>query len=144
MEVIQDELELETAGHGHVYDVTARVTEWLRTVGAVDGVVTVHIPGSTAGITTIEFEAGAVRDFCEALERIAPSDKSYHHDLRWHDGNGFSHLRAGLIGPSLTVPIARGSLILGTWQQIVIVECDLEPRQRRVVLSFLGSVGGEP
>jgi secondary thiamine-phosphate synthase enzyme len=142
METRHHELELITEGHGHVYDVTTRVMGWLRTIVAADGLLTVHVPGSTAAITTIEFEPGAVRDLCEALERIAPSDRSYHHDLRWHDGNGFSHLRAALIGPSLTVPVASGSLILGRWQQIVLVECDLEPRQRRVALSFIGSVGG--
>ena len=142
MEVVQGELELATDGHGHVYDVTPRVAGWLRTFGAVDGAVTVHVPGSTAAVTTIEFEPGAVRDLCEALERIAPSDRSYHHDLRWHDGNGFSHLRAALIGPSLTVPVAGGCPALGRWQQIVLVECDLEPRQRRVVLSFIGVVAG--
>ncbi|MCK5375879.1 MAG: secondary thiamine-phosphate synthase enzyme YjbQ, partial [Acidobacteria bacterium] len=107
------------------------------------GQVTVFVPGSTAAVTTIEFEPGALRDLNEALERLAPSDGSYHHDLRWGDGNGFSHLRAALLGPSLSIPVATGGCVIGTWQQIVLVECDLRPRSRRVVLSFVGHADGE-
>ena len=139
MNVLQHEIELASEGHGHVYDLTEEVTMWLASITASDGQLTVFVPGSTAVITTIEFESGAVRDLVEALERIAPSDRSYHHDLRWGDGNGFSHLRAALMGPSLTVPVARGRCVIGTWQQIVLVECDLAPRLRRVVLSFVGT-----
>jgi secondary thiamine-phosphate synthase enzyme len=138
MDVNQIELELASDGHGHVYDLTEDVAAWLGSIAASDGQMTVFVPGSTAVITTIEFEPGAVRDLVEVLEQIAPSDRSYHHDLRWGDGNGFSHLRAALLGPSLTVPVARGRCVLGTWQQIVLVECDLAPRRRRVVLSFVG------
>ena len=138
MDVTQHEFELVSDGHGNVYDLTENVVAWLESIAASDGQITVFVPGSTAVITTIEFEPGAVRDLVEALERIAPSDRSYHHDLRWGDGNGFSHLRAALLGPSLTVPVAAGRCILGTWQQIVLVECDLAPRRRRVVLSFVG------
>mgnify|MGYP001606095105 CR=1 FL=1 len=111
---------------------------WLASIGAADGLLNIFVPGSTAVVTTIEFEPGAVKDLDEALEAIAPSQGTYHHDLRWGDGNGFSHLRAALMGPSLTVPVAAGRCILGTWQQIVLVECDLRPRARRVVLSFVG------
>jgi secondary thiamine-phosphate synthase enzyme len=138
MDVTQHEFDFATEGHGHVYDLTEEVRTWLGEVAAVEGQLTVFVPGSTAVITTIEFEPGAVRDLVEALERVAPSDRSYHHDQRWGDGNGFSHLRAALLGPSLTVPVARGRCVLGTWQQIVLVECDLAPRRRRVVLSFVG------
>lgn len=141
MDVFQHEISLDSEGHGHVYDLTERVATWLRSMAASDGQLTVFAPGSTAAITTIEFEPGAVRDLVEALERIAPSDRSYHHDLRWGDGNGFSHLRAALMGPSLTVPVAHGRCVIGTWQQIVLVECDLSPRRRRVVLSFVGTRG---
>ena len=137
------ELELETNGHGHLIDVTGSVLEWLQTVGADNGTVTVFVPGSTAAVTTIEFEPGAIRDLEEALERVAPSDRDYHHDRRWADGNGFSHLRAALLGPSLTVPVAAGRCCLGTWQQIVVVECDNRPRHRQLVLTFVGhAVGG--
>lgn len=140
MEVKQHEFELASEGHGNVYDLTEEVAAWLGSIAASDGQITIFVPGSTAVITTIEFEPGAVRDLVEALEQIAPSDRSYHHDLRWGDGNGFSHLRAALLGPSLTIPVARGRCVLGTWQQIVLVECDLAPRRRRVVLSFVGGV----
>jgi len=141
MNVAHHEFELASDGHGHVYDLTEDIAAWLGSIAASDGQLTVFVPGSTAGITTIEFEPGAVRDLVEALEQIAPSDRSYHHDLRWGDGNGFSHLRAALLGPSLAVPVVRGRCVLGTWQQIVLVECDLAPRRRRVVLSFVGVCG---
>ena len=143
MDVIHHELELASDGHGHVYDLTDEVVAWLGSIAAVEGQLTVFVPGSTAVITTIEFEPGAVQDLVEALEQLAPSDRSYHHDLRWGDGNGFSHLRAALLGPSLTVPVTRGRCVLGAWQQIVLVECDLAPRRRRVVLSFVGIWGQE-
>ena len=143
MNVARHEIELASEGHGHVYDLTEQVTAWLASITASEGQLTVFVPGSTAAITTIEFEAGAVRDLVEALERVAPSDRSYHHDLRWGDGNGFSHLRAALLGPSLTVPVTGGRCMIGTWQQIVLVECDLAPRRRRVVFSFVGFHGRE-
>lgn len=139
MAVLHTRLEMATEGHGHVLDLTAEVCSWLSSVDARDGQVTVFVPGSTAAVTTIEFEPGAVRDLDRALEAIAPHHGEYHHDLRWGDGNGFSHLRAALIGPSLTVPVIAGNPILGTWQQVVLVECDLAPRARSVVLTFMGT-----
>lgn len=142
MQAVQTELEINTDGHGHVIDLTADLRSWLVTLGAHEGQVTAFVPGSTAAITTIEFEPGAVRDLDEALETIAPSDREYHHDRRWGDGNGFSHLRAALLGPSLTVPVADGRPILGTWQQVVLVECDLGSRRRRLVFSFVGTTEG--
>ena len=142
MIVTHHELELSSAGHGHVVDLTAEVVGWLQSIGADEGQATVFVPGSTAAITTIEFEPGCVRDLDEALETIAPSDRSYHHDRRWGDGNGFSHLRAALMGPSLTVPVVDGRLLVGTWQQIVLVDCDVRARQRRVAFSFVGRAGG--
>ena len=142
MQALHHEIELASEGHGHVYDVTEPVISWLRSIAAAEGQVTVFVPGSTAAVTTIEFEPGAVSDLGTALEGIAPSAGSYQHDLRWGDGNGFSHLRAALLGPSLTVPVAGGQIILGTWQQIVVVECDLRPRRRRIVFSFVGAVAG--
>ncbi len=143
MRALRHETVIHSDGHGHVIDLSPLSIQWLQSIGAEDGQLTVFVPGSTAAVTTIEFEPGAVRDLGLALERIAPSDREYHHDLRWGDGNGFSHLRAALMGPSLTVPVAAGSCVLGTWQQIVLVECDLNARQRRVVFSFVGSTGGE-
>jgi secondary thiamine-phosphate synthase enzyme len=142
MQVQHHEMTIASEGHGHTYDLTDSVGVWLGSISATTGQVTVFVPGSTAAVTTIEYEPGALRDLDEALENIAPSDRSYHHDLRWGDGNGFSHLRAALMGPSMTVPVAGGRCILGTWQQIVLVECDLHPRRRRVVLSYVGDREG--
>jgi len=142
MRVVHDEVQLQTGGHGQVIDLTDRVTRWLREIGATEGQLTVFVPGSTGAVTTIEFESGCVRDLDEALERIAPFGRPYHHDRRWGDGNGFSHLRAALLGPSLTVPVAAGSCVLGRWQQVVVVECDLRPRGRRVLFSFVGECDG--
>ncbi len=138
MVVHQGEFEIATGGHGSVIDLSDNIGTWLGSVAAGDGQLTVFAPGSTAAITTIEYEPGAVADLNQALERIAPSDREYQHDRRWGDGNGFSHLRAALMGPSLTVPVAEGNCVLGTWQQVVLVDCDRGPRQRRVVLSFVG------
>lgn len=137
------QLEFETEGHGHVINLTPDVTAWLSSAGAFEGQVTVFVPGSTAAVTTIEFEPGALRDLEEALEVVAPSARTYHHDQRWGDGNGFSHLRAALLGPSVTVPVCEGHATLGTWQQLVLVECDRGSRKRRVVLSFVGSTKEE-
>ncbi len=138
MTVCHMDLQIRTSGHGDVHDLTPSIAEWLAGSGAREGLVTVFVPGSTAAVTTIEFEPGALADLEEALERVAPSDRSYHHDRRWGDGNGFSHLRAALLGPSVTVPVTGGRPVTGTWQQVVLVECDNRPRDRRVVLTFVG------
>jgi secondary thiamine-phosphate synthase enzyme len=143
MDVHHHELTLATEGHGDVHDLTGEASAWLEAISGRDGLLNVFVPGSTGVVTTIEFEPGCVRDLDDALERIAPSDRGYHHDRRWGDGNGFSHLRAAMIGPSLTVPVAGGRCVHGTWQQIVLVECDLRPRSRRVVLSFVGRCEGD-
>jgi len=142
MEIRHQQLTLNTRGHGEVDDLSAAIDNWLAELGAQNGLVNVFVPGSTAAVTTIEYEDGALSDLDEALESIAPSNREYHHDRRWGDGNGFSHLRAALLGPSLTLPVAGGAVVRGTWQQVVLVECDNRARQRRVVLSFLGTVGG--
>ncbi len=142
MAVSRHELELTTTGHGQVVDLTPDLERWLADIRGAEGLVNVFVPGSTAAVTTLEFEPGCVRDLDEALERVAPSDRPYHHDRRWGDGNGFSHLRAALIGPSLTVPVAAGRCALGTWQQVVLVECDRGARRRRVVLTFIGEREG--
>jgi secondary thiamine-phosphate synthase enzyme len=123
-------------------DLTGEATAFIGEIDATEGLLNVFVPGSTGAVTTIEFEPGCVEDLDEAMEHIAPSDRPYHHDRRWGDGNGFSHLRAALLGPSLTLPVAAGRCVLGTWQQVVLVDCDLRPRQRRVVLSFVGDCAG--
>ena len=138
MQVTHHEIIIETQGYGHVVDLSPEIEQWLSELEAGDGLINIFVPGSTAAVTTIEFEDGALRDLGEALEKIAPSDREYHHDRRWGDGNGFSHLRAALLGPSLTVPVDGGSSLRGTWQQVVVVDCDNRPRRRRVIVSFIG------
>lgn len=137
--VQSDIIELGTNGFGDTKDITGAVEAFLEKTGAKDGLVTVFCCGSTGTITTIEFEPGVIRDLCEALEKIAPSDTPYHHDEAWHDGNGFSHVRAALMKPSLSVPVIEGKMVLGTWQQIVFVDFDNRPRKRKIVVQVIGS-----
>lgn len=132
------ELTFETEGDGTIVDLTEQVAQLIRKSGCNSGTVTVFVPGSTAGITTIEYEPGLLKDLPEFFEKIVPSEKSYHHDETWHDGNGFSHLRAALVGPDTTVPFVAGELTLGTWQQIVLLDFDNRPRSRRVVVQIMG------
>ena len=130
-------LEFETQS-GEVLDITDEVQGALQSTSLQAGVVIVFIQGSTGAITTIEFEDGLVADLAEALKRLAPREIDYAHNERWHDGNGHSHIRAALLGPSLTVPFVEGRLTLGTWQQIVFLELDNRPRQRKVIVQILG------
>ena len=110
----------------------------LRDSGISSGIVTVFVPGSTAGVTTIEYESGAIVDFKKAVDRIAPKGIHYDHDARWGDGNGYSHIRASLLGPSLTVPFSSSRLLLGTWQQIIVVDFDNGPRRRELIIQIVG------
>jgi len=121
-----------------VVDVSSQVADAVRRSGIRDGLATVFVPGATAGVTTVEYESGLVADLKEAFERLVPRDARYAHDARWGDGNGFSHVRAALLKSSLSVPVSGGTLITGTWQQIVVVDFDNRPRQRRVVVQVLG------
>jgi secondary thiamine-phosphate synthase enzyme len=132
------DFSLKTSGDSDLIDITGEVTKVLRDSGISSGIVTIFVPGSTAGVTTIEYEEGAVRDFQAAIERIAPKGIHYHHDARWGDGNGYSHIRASLLGPSLAVPFSSSKLLLGTWQQIVLIDFDNRPRTRRVLIQVLG------
>jgi secondary thiamine-phosphate synthase enzyme len=136
--VITKELQLSTKGNCDIQDITPQVEEAVRASGMGDGIVTIFCPGSTGGLSTIEFESGVVHDLCQVLDEIAPPDRDYRHHLRWHDDNGHSHVRAALIGPSLTVPVVEGQLTLGTWQQIVFLDLDTSARSRRLVLQVLG------
>jgi len=138
MTVHHSELPVATRGEGAMHDLTAGVTEAVRASGITEGTVTVFVPGSTAGITTIEYEPGLVRDFPAAMERFAPRDLRYAHDETWHDGNGHAHVRASALGPSVTVPVAAGRPLLGTWQQIVLVDFDNRSRSRRIVVTVMG------
>ncbi len=127
-----------TKGFCDVKDITQTVAAAAAESGLTQGTVTVFIPGATGGVTTIEYEPGAVKDFQDLMERLIPSGTFYHHNERWGDGNGFSHARAALIGPSMTVPFMDGHLLMGTWQQIVLTCFDNRPRQRKVVLQLQG------
>ena len=138
MPVITLGIRLETNGETDLIDITQEVAKGVSDSGISSGTVTVFIPGSTAGVTTIEYESGAIRDYQEAIERIAPKDIGYHHDARWGDGNGYSHVRAALQGASLTVPFSSSKLLLGTWQQIIVVDFDNRPRSREIILQIMG------
>ncbi|RLJ09641.1 MAG: YjbQ family protein [Candidatus Aenigmatarchaeota archaeon] len=136
MQVITEYIKLSTSPD-ELYDITGQITEFIRKNSLKNGQITVFAVGSTCGITTIEYEPGLRRDFPEMLSRIAPRGH-YHHDATWGDGNGHSHLRSSLIGTSFVVPVVEGNPVLGTWQQIVFCEFDIRPRQRKVVLQFIG------
>jgi secondary thiamine-phosphate synthase enzyme len=134
-------LSISTRGHGDIVNLNPSIQAFLERTAIREGLLNVFVPGSTAAITAIEFEDGALQDLEEALERLAPTDVDYHHHLRWNDGNGFSHVRAAVLGPSLTVPVSHNRLLTGTWQQIVLVECDNRPRHREIHISLLGDPG---
>jgi secondary thiamine-phosphate synthase enzyme len=131
-------LAISTRGQGDAHDLTGRVADAVTQSGVRAGIVTAFVVGSTAAITTIEFEPGAVADFNRLFETLAPRDADYRHHLRWGDDNGSSHARAALLGPSLTGPIVDGALVLGTWQQIMLLEFDTRPRKRDVVVQMMG------
>jgi secondary thiamine-phosphate synthase enzyme len=131
-------IEIATRGQGDTHDITGRVAAAVEQSKLTAGTVTIFVAGSTAGVTTIEFEPGAVSDFNAVMEDLAPRDGEYRHHLRWGDDNGSSHVRAALLGPSLAVPFVSRSLTLGTWQQIVLVEFDTRPRKRELVLLLIG------
>jgi secondary thiamine-phosphate synthase enzyme len=137
MPIVQGSIELQTTADTDVVDLTPDVSDFLAGSGVTDGILVIFVPGSTAGVTTIEYESGAVADLKRAVERLAPRDEHYEHNLRWGDGNGYSHIRAALLGPSLTVPVREGQLELGSWQQIVLCDFDNRPRKRRVLLRLL-------
>jgi secondary thiamine-phosphate synthase enzyme len=139
MEIITERFAVSTRGNSEVVDITGNVTAVLAKQKLRQGLVTVFVSGSTASITTTEFEPGLRKDIPEALERIAPQGQTYHHDETWHDGNGFSHVRASLLGPSLTLPFSHGELLLGTWQQIVLIDHDNRPRERTIIVQVMGT-----
>jgi secondary thiamine-phosphate synthase enzyme len=131
-----------TKGHCDILDITPEVGKAVTQAGVTDGLATVFVVGSTAGVTTVEYEPGLVSDLKDAFERIAPQDAGYAHDSRWGDGNGYAHVRSSLLGCSLTVPVADGKLTLGTWQQIVLIDFDNRPRRRKIVVQVLGERSG--
>jgi secondary thiamine-phosphate synthase enzyme len=132
------ELTRKTTSGTDVIDLTDDLAEQVARSGVRQGQVLVFTPGSTAAITTIEYEAGVIRDLQQAIERMAPRDMHYDHDARWGDGNGYSHVRSALVGGSFTVPVVDGRLVLGTWQQVVLLDFDNHGRTRRVVVQVSG------
>lgn len=131
-------IKLNTKGNDHVIDITEKVIEVIKETKVIEGLVTVFVHGSTASVTTIEYEPGLIKDIKTMDEKLIPSDISYAHDATWGDANGYAHLRASLIGPSLTVPVENGSMTLGTWQQIIVIDHDNRPRTREVIIQVLG------
>lgn len=129
----------QTDGDGTIVDLTERLEAALSESGVTTGQAVLFVPGSTGALTTVEYEPGLLRDLPEFFERIIPSGRTYHHDATWGDGNGFSHLRASLVGPSLSIPVSGGALTLGTWQQVVFMEFDNRKRQRTVRVSIMGT-----
>jgi secondary thiamine-phosphate synthase enzyme len=138
MPVITRTITVSSKGENDMIDITHQIDEAMKATILQDGIVAIFVSGSTAAVTTIEYEPGLKKDFPKMLARIAPSEIEYEHDNTWHDGNGHSHVRASLIGPSLTVPFNNKGLTLGTWQQIVLLEMDTKPRQRKIVLQIIG------
>ncbi len=136
--VKQQELHLRTSGHRDMHDITSEVSRIVAESGVKTGIVHVFNVGSTATIGTIEFEPGLQQDLPDILDRLIPPSRHYGHEQAWHDGNGHSHLQATMMGPALSVPIANGRLVLGTWQQIFHLECDVRPRDRTIVVTIVG------
>jgi secondary thiamine-phosphate synthase enzyme len=136
--MLQREIKISTRTHGEMHDLTGDVQQIVLKSKITNGIVNVSVIGSTAAISTIEFEPGLERDLPELLDRLIPQGRNYGHEQAWHDGNGHSHLQATLLGPSLTLPVSDGQLVVGTWQQVFLVELDIKPRQREVVVTVYG------
>jgi secondary thiamine-phosphate synthase enzyme len=138
LRIVTDYISISTKGNTDIVDVTAHVAEVVKKHKFAEGNATIFISGSTAGITTVEYEKGLRDDLPEAFEKIAPVGKLYHHDATWGDGNGYAHVRASLLGPTLIVPFSQGELLLGTWQQIVVIDFDNRSRSRKIVVQLIG------
>jgi secondary thiamine-phosphate synthase enzyme len=138
MTVVTGSINLSTKGHTDIFDITHDVVRLVQQSGLRSGTVTVFCPSSTSGVTTVEFEPGAVADLKRMFEELVPSNRDYAHNATWHDGNGFSHMRAALLGASLTIPFVEKTLTLGTWQQVVYLDFDTGPRRRELVVQMVG------
>ena len=132
------EISIKTTSKTDILDLTQEVREVMERSNVRNGTLTLFIPGSTAGLTTIEYESGVINDLRKAIERLAPENLYYEHNERWGDGNGYSHVRAALVGPSLHIPVIDGKLTLGTWQQIVLLDFDNRPRKRKIIMQLIG------
>lgn len=131
-------IQIQTRGDADIHDITERLEEAVSQSGLKAGVVTVFCPSSTSAVTTIEYESGALSDLRRLFDEIIPPNREYAHNARWHDGNGHSHVRAALLGPSLTIPFVESRLTLGTWQQVIYVDFDNKPRRRELILQVMG------
>ena len=138
MSVYSDEINIKTNGEVDIIDITSKIQNAVNKSKIKKGIICIFVPGSTGTITTIEYEPGLIKDLPKALQKIAPKDEYYNHHETWHDDNGHSHVRASLMGPSITVPVRNGKLIHGTWQQIVFVELDTSPRDRNIIVQIVG------
>ena len=138
MKIVTEKITLSTKGDPDLIDITGKIRAILDATGLKCGQVTIFVVGSTAAITTFEYEPGLIEDIREFYEKLIPKKKPYHHDDTWGDANGFSHLRAALQGPSVTIPFDGGKLLLGTWQQVVLAEFDNHPRKREVIIQIMG------
>lgn len=138
MSVISSQIDLSTKGDAEVLDITGQVAERLSSASLSDGVVTIFSPSSTSALTTLEYESGCISDLQRLFDEIVDPKRPYAHNARWGDGNGHSHIRAALLGPSLSIPFTEGRLALGTWQQIIYVDFDNRSRQRRLVIQIVG------
>ena len=138
MTVLTKVIQIQSKGEMDIINITNQASVAVGESNIKNGIITVFVSGSTAAVTTIEYEPGLIYDFPEMLSRVAPKDIQYKHDNTWHDGNGHSHVRASLLGPSLTIPIVEGNMSLGTWQQLVLLELDTRARNRNVILQLIG------
>jgi secondary thiamine-phosphate synthase enzyme len=138
MNVKTGSISLSTRGNTDIHDITNEMSDVLSKSGLKAGTVTVFCPSSTSALTTIEYESGALSDLKRLFDEILPQNREYAHNARWHDGNGHSHVRAALLGPSLTIPFVSGELTLGTWQQVIYVDFDNKPRRRELVVQMIG------
>lgn len=138
MKVKTSSIPLNTHGNADIHDITDQIADAVSQSGLKNGTVTVFCPSSTSALTTIEYENGALSDLKRLFDEIVPPDREYAHNARWHDGNGHSHIRASLLGPSITVPFVSSQLTLGTWQQIIYVDFDNKPRKRELIVQMMG------
>ncbi len=138
MKILTENIQVSTKGHNQIIDITNDVEAIIKKSGITDGMANLFVVGSTAGITTIEYEPGLLKDLLETLDKIAPMNKRYHHDDAWGDGNGYAHIRASLLGASITIPITDATMTLGTWQQVILVDFDNRARERKIICKIMG------
>ncbi|MDQ3005865.1 MAG: secondary thiamine-phosphate synthase enzyme YjbQ [Chloroflexota bacterium] len=138
MAVISKSISVNTNGNADIHDITDQISNAVLKSGLTSGIATIFCPSSTSALTTIEYESGAISDLKRLFDEIIPVNREYAHNERWHDGNGHSHVRAALLGPSLVIPFVEGQLTLGTWQQVIYVDFDNRPRQRELVVQLIG------